>query len=359
MSGVGFDFRQVNWLEIGAVRSETRQGPFWRVVLTPGRMAGGVLRMAKAASTTQGSAATRPAKAGPSIREIAKHAGVSPSTVSRVINGRDTGIPIAEQTRQVVLQACEALRYQPNIHAQRLFAGRSNSIAVMIPPHGKVLPGAASYTDPNLVKTLAGIMDESTDRDQHLLLVTSSPRVIERDEHLKLFRSRSIDGMLIWGAVASDWNYLSQLQDEGRPILLVNGCVQNDDVPYVSVDNRRGGQRAAVLLAKKDRPTAIAGVGDLVAIGAIEAADAMGLRVPQDLSVTGADDAFEYHKPRLTTFRTPMEELGRKAVGLLLSILDDPQAWPAVRNRNEHVVQGQLVLGRTTASPSVCMSDCV
>lgn len=346
---------------------------------------------------------------GPSIREIARQAGVSASTVSRVLNGRDTRIPIAEQTRQEVLDACRTLRYQPNIHAQRLFAGRSNSVAVMIPPHGGVLPGAASYTDPNLATTLAGMLDAATDRGQHLVLVASDPRVLESGDHLNLFRNRSIDGMLIWGAIESDWAYLSQLREEGHPFVLVNGCVRDEQVPYVSVDNRRGGQalaehlialghrriaflagpetasmgvarreafvevcrvagaeltvvpgefefesgrqRAADLLAGSRRPTAIAAVDDLVAMGVMEAAATCGLRVPEDLSVTGADDAFAYYKPRLTTFHTPMEELGRRAIGLLLDLLDDDQAWHGMLRSNTHIVQGRLVLGQTTGPP--------
>lgn len=355
-------------------------------------------------------ASPRRSRGGPSIREIARQAGVSASTVSRVLNGRHTRIPIAEQTRKVVLEACRALRYQPNIHAQRLFAGRSNSIAVMIPPHGGVLPGAASYTDPNLAKTLAGMLDAATERSQHLVLVASDPRVLENGDHLNLFRSRSIDGMVIWGAIESDWTYLAQLQEEGHPFVLVNGCVRNDQVPYVSVDNRRGAealaehliglghrriaflagpetasmgvarrdafvevcraagaeltvvpgefafesgrQRAADLLARSQRPTAIAAVDDLVALGVMEAAEAHGLRVPADLSVTGADDAFAYYKPQLTTFRTPMEDLGRKAITLLLDLLDDETAWTATLRSNSHIVRGELVLGQTTVPPA-------
>lgn len=345
---------------------------------------------------------------GASVREIAKLAGTSASTVSRVLNNRNTKIPIAEETRRAVLDASRRLKYQPNIHAKRLFARRSNSIAVMVPPRGGVLPGAASYADPNLARTLGGMLEVATDAEQHLIVMASDMRAIKRREHLNLFRNRSIDGMLIWGAVEEDWSYINELRDEGHPFVLVNSHVKNSSVPHVSVDNQAGaseiaehliklGHRRIAFLAGPDtasiavdrrdmfvkvcrdggvdvtvatgefslesgcalamtllsgaqRPTAIAAVDDLMALGVLEAAEASGLRVPNDLSVTGADHASAYCRPQLTTFEAPMERLGRLSFKLLMRLLEEPQAWPRIAAAGEHITKGKMVLGQTTAA---------
>ena len=103
------------------------------------------------------------------------------------------------------------------------------------------------------------------------------------------------------------------------------------------------------IFTSSECPTAIAAVNDMVALGVIDAADELGIKVPDEISVTGADDIFPHYKPRLTTFNTPMEDLGRKAVGLLIEIINDAGCWHKVRNANKHVISGQMIFGKTTS----------
>lgn len=347
---------------------------------------------------------------GVSIREIARVAGVSPSTVSRVINShRGLPVPIKESTRRKVLQSCRELRYQPNIHALRLFSGQSGSLAVCIPPAGQVLPNTDSYSDPNLAHTIDGMLDVATKLGLHLVLFSSDEKLIAAGAHLKLFRSRSVDGMLIWGARLDRHAFIDDLVREKHPIVLVNSHGVNEVIPHVIVDNHAGAQMlarhlldlghrrisflagpettgvakarregfeevcrqagaqlsvvegsfsfesgrdlAARLLTGAAPPTAIAAVDDLMALGVIEAARTRGVRVPEDLSVTGADGSYPYYNPRLTTFHAPMRELGCYAVQLLVKLLANPAAWKKAQARRSHIFAGELDAGETTANP--------
>jgi LacI family transcriptional regulator len=352
--------------------------------------------------------ASTPTNRPPSIRKIAKQAGVSASTVSRVLNNRSTAVPIAEQTRQKVLQACETLRYQPNIHALRLFSGRSNCLAAMIPPLGLKFRGINTYSDTNLQLSISGMMRAASEAGLHLMLFPSDSRMLEKEEHLNLFRNRSIDGMLIWGATPRDMPYVTELEKEGWPVVLLNSHVSDEKTPHIRVDNYKGADTLAKhlidlghekisyisgpdtsdasrarylgftqacteakvqltihqssfefengqtiarqIFTSNDRPTAIAAVNDMVALGVLDTADELGIKVPDELSVTGADDIFPYYKPRLTTFATPMEKLGQTAVRLMIEILNNTDHWPDFHEQNKHIIPGQLIIGSTTRS---------
>ncbi|MFA9476687.1 LacI family DNA-binding transcriptional regulator [Phycisphaerales bacterium AB-hyl4] len=339
----------------------------------------------------------------PSIREIARRAGVSPSTVSRVVNKRVTTVPIAENTRKKVLEACRRLNYQPNIHATRLFAGRSNSIAFVVPQD------TVGFSDVNLGKTLSALSVSAAAAGQEILLLTVDDRFLRSRKHISLFRSRSIDGMLIWGATPQHEAFIGELAQQGNwPVVIVNGSSAGKGLPRLLVDNRAGGammaehlcslkhQRIAFLsgpatvmastarlegfkaacerfgvepevvegdftlesgralaeqlLSRPKPPTAIAGVNDSVALGVMEAADALGIRVPEALSVTGGDDVFPYYRPALTTFHAPMEELGRDGVRLLLEWIEGNRSTREDSQDSYYPVTFKR--GATTAPPS-------
>ncbi|OGV78565.1 MAG: hypothetical protein A3K19_32010 [Lentisphaerae bacterium RIFOXYB12_FULL_65_16] len=347
----------------------------------------------------------------PSIRDIARAADVAPSTVSRVLNNRATDVAVTEATRKRIWMACSELRYHPNVHAKRLFGRRSQTIAVVVPPLGRVTPSVPDLADPNLANTLSGIVAAATERGQDVLLVRGDAKFASSRKHLSLFRGGTVDGMLIWGAVRSDEAYIRELRAEGWPVVPMNGFVGDETAPHLLVDNRQGAaglarhlislghrrvailrgpdtapaavgrgdgaiatcrdagvafraypgefsfgsgfERAQRILRGKSRPTALLCVNDSTALGAIEAATEAGLRVPEDLSVTGADDAFPYYRPRLTTFRAPMYEMGALGLALLLDCLDGPVMWNELRASKSHIFAAELKLGGTTAPPPV------
>ena len=108
-----------------------------------------------------------------------------------------------------------------------------------------------------------------------------------------------------------------------------------------------GGQAMADLLDLPERPTAVFCYNDLTALGAMRQLQASGLRVPEDMSVTGFDDLFisQYLNPPLTTVRQPMRQMGRLAMETLLHIFDHTDCAHNIR------VEGQLVVRESTARP--------
>jgi DNA-binding LacI/PurR family transcriptional regulator len=256
---------------------------------------------------------------------------------------------------------------------------------------------------------LSGIVAAATDRGQDVLLLRADAAFTANGKHLSLFRGGAVDGMLIWGAVRGDAGYIRALRGEGWPVVPMNGFVGDEAAPHLLVDNRRGAfevaqyvlglghrrvailagpasARAAVerrdgavaacraagvecrvypgefsfesghnrtqrLLRGKWRPTALLCTNDRTALGAIEAALETGLRVPTDLSVAGADDAFPYYRPRLTTFRAPMYEMGMLGVRLLLDCLEWPARWNELKTANGHIFGAELKPGATTVPP--------
>lgn len=351
-----------------------------------------------------------PPRRSPSIREIARIAGVAPSTVSRALNTDHNGASVDAKTRARVSAVCRRLNYFPNAHATRLFAGRSNAVALVVPAWGRVVPDGPSFSDPNLAKTLAGLTEAAAARHQELVLLSADEQFIESRKYLRVLRNRSVDGLLVWGAPRSeDETFVDEVAKDGWPVVLINSFTQASNVPTVQFDNRGGsmslasrlveaGHRrigyitgpggsnavierlagfetvcreagaellvrpapyrleaaqevAAALLDLDAPPTAIAATNDLMAIGAIEAAMARGLQVPRDLSVTGGDGTFPYHRPRLETFRAPMEEIGRRGLALLLERV--ARGKPVANDPPEHVTLPiEHITGDTVAPPS-------
>jgi len=318
----------------------------------------------------------------PSIREIARAAGVSASTVSRALGSARDSTEISDATRDKIITICKRLKYQPNVHATRLFSRRSNAIAFAAPVGN---PDGLNYTDPNLAKTLTGLTNAASRHGQQLVLLEINDEFIESKQYLQVLRNRSVDGMIIWGALEKDREFVSEITREHWPVILANGSLDRlDGTISILVDNRAGGAlmarklielghrhicflkgsftfRAAEerqrgfeevcraagasmdvratgdrisdffeaaarttreILSSPSHPTAIAAMSDLLGLGAIEGARQLGLRVPEDVSITGGDDAFPLNRPRLTTFRAPMEEIGRQSLVTLLSRIE-------------------------------------
>lgn len=346
----------------------------------------------------------------PSIREVAKAAGVSPSTVSRVLGAAEGTAAVNGKTRKAVLAVCRELNYSPNIHATRLFARRSNAIAFTIPGWDDDPNGFLYFSDPNLAMTLAGVSDAAAERDQQLVLMRINHKCLETRQHLGVLRDRSVDGMIVWGTRVADRQYIEEIAHEGWPLVLINGHIDSQHtIPGVQVDDRYGGAligrhlielghrklayiagpslvRAAAerlegfthacaeaaitpivrsgrfsfesglalagdLLDGPNPPTAIAAVSDLVAQGVLEAARRRNIDVPMALSVAGAEDSLPHSTPRLTTFRAPMAEMGRQAMEVVLAWIEALQRKGGqVPMATERILPVSLVVGNTTGS---------
>ncbi len=308
----------------------------------------------------------------PTIHDVAKLAGVSRSTVSRVLNNRPGVHP---KTRERVLAAVRELNYAPNFAARALKRQRADAVGLIIP---------ASFREPRsdeprgyvLTEIIRGAYNFFT--EQRLALTLLDDQGTFRF-YQALFERRQVDGLLFID-LEPDPHMVERLKGLDVPFVVI-GNVDAEDVVCVDVDNyessrrvvyylyqmghrriafingpqrrfasrdRRAGVLAAVtelglslpdaydqpgdfsersgqkamwrLLEADPRPTAIYAMNDRMAIGAIRAARDAGLRVPEDISVVGFDDipVAPYIRPPLTTVRQPLYELGAAAARLLV-----------------------------------------
>jgi LacI family transcriptional regulator len=299
------------------------------------------------------------------VRDIAAQTGVSIATVSRVLNGHAN---VAPETRELVRRAAEELSARPAVRVRRgavylrcpyvltdYFGLIASSIAETLALHGRavvlnageaaqqatVLPslpsrpgvdGAIVILPPETGPELAALRA----RGFPFVVVdprTSVPRDIAAVSAAHFAGARSMTGHLVQlghrriGVIAGpqDWlagrarlaGHASALADAG---VLHPPELTRADEPTVEFGRRAAGE----LLDLPERPTALVGFNDKIAVGALAAAAERGLRVPYDLSVAGFDDIdlAQATSPTLTTVRQPLAEMGRMAVSLLIRLLD-------------------------------------
>lgn len=342
------------------------------------------------------------------LRDVASKAGVSVSTVSRVLN-RKSDCKFSEATRERVWAAAQALGYVPNENARKL-AVKSVALQTQFKDAGVgyILNATPErFSDPFFAKVIKGI-DESL--AAHGIRASFSASCLDLDscdELLYVAKMRELAGMIVVGGIPEDmmgglirtvknvvWigdaslsrfqvvdivdiDYMSGMEEAIRhltklghsEICLVTGesnpetgrldaykaCMRNAGLRY---DNRHilcseftveGGYRAAKKLLERGlRPTAVIAASDTMAIGVIRAFNERGFRVPQDVSVVGFDDidVSAYIEPSLTTVRIFKEEIGRAAVKLLMDRMYNNRQFPY-----KLVVPVELVVRESTATP--------
>ncbi|SCG75002.1 LacI family DNA-binding transcriptional regulator [Micromonospora humi] len=307
----------------------------------------------------------------PTLEAVARRAGVSRATVSRVVNGSTT---VAESIQQAVRRAVEELGYVPNLAARSLVTQRTDSVAL-------VLPEAATrvFSDdqvfPGIIRGAAQEL-EAADK-QLVLMLAGSPAGHERVE--RYTTGRHVDGVLFASLHGED-PLPGRLARLGIPVVCSGRPLDGAEVPYVDVDHTGGvttavqhliaagrrriatiagpqdmvagierliGYRTALtgaglpelvaygdftresgtaaireLLAADPELDAVFAASDLMAHAALRALREAGRRVPEDVAVIGFDDieTAAYTEPPLTTVRQPIVELGRAMTRQLLRI---------------------------------------
>ena len=308
----------------------------------------------------------------PRLRQVAKLAGVSEATVSRVVNGRPG---VAEATRRDVVRALERLGYQPT--GVPAVAAARRMVAVIVPDLvNPVFPAFGQAVEAALSRQ--GITT---------VLCTATAESIQEVECFEALGNRGIDGFVVVSGLNSDTSaehsHYARLAEAGRALVLVNGPLTSVDLPAVSADEVAGaelavrhlldlghrriglatGPRRYLPTQRKlqgyDQALTAAGIevdpalqaetvlsveggrlamehlldqgatgvltgSDLMALGAVGAARERGLAVPADISVVGYDDIplAGYTDPPLTTLRQPVIAMGAAAAGLLTDELE-------------------------------------
>jgi LacI family transcriptional regulator len=330
------------------------------------------------------------------IRDIADLAGVSIATVSRVLNDRPD---VAPDTREQVLQVVREHGFSRNRGARALSRGRTGFVGLTLPLVADVYFGPI----------LSGAAEALYEEDMRIVL---GPTLLEHDREVSLLERlvrESTDGAILMLPSESE-EELQALRKQGYPFVVVDPRERpTEGIPCVSAMHASGakqavehllelghrrigaiagnegwyateerllGFRAAMagagilpdpslieysnfqvpegervaesLLSQPNRPTAIFGFNDNVAIGAMNAARKLGLRVPEDVSIVGFDDTLMSRvvTPKLTTIRQPLAELGRTGVSLLMRLLEG-QRLDALRME----LSTTLVVRDSTAPP--------
>jgi len=303
------------------------------------------------------------------IHDIARKAGVSPSTVSRVMNNT---VPVADNKREAVLAAVAALNYRPNILAQNLVRGRSMAIGIL----------TQNIASPFYGEIHQGIEQGLKDSGYHPLFVVGNWHLPEELVALETLTMRQVDGIIMLAGTIPDervrqvaattplimagrWvKGLEQqclqvdnikgsyeatchlLQLGHRRIVLLQGVLNHGDAverrlgyeqamreanleidPQLIIDGqftRQSGLLAVEqLLNRNVFFSAMFAMNDEMAYGARLVLYRRGLRVPEDISIIGFDDTVQsaYTTPPLTTIRYPMFEMGLQAAQAILKLI--------------------------------------
>ena len=304
------------------------------------------------------------------IADVARLAGVSTATVSRVLSNPDK---VRQKTHDLVMEAVRRSGYTPNSTAQKLRTRRTMNVLVVAP----------RLTNPVFAEILRGVDDELTASGYGIIIGNLDNRREREARYVDLALSRQVDGVLLLTGYIPE-NGTRSMRESGLPIVAMCAAIDDDRIPNVVVQDREASRKAveylielghrrfgyisgtigsiieterfggflegirAAGLSDKDfvrwegpfvfstgvsaaesflqmpeRPTGIFAACDESAIGFIKRIRAERIRVPQDVSVIGFDgiEFADYMEPTLTTFRQPLYELGRAGGAVLMKLI--------------------------------------
>jgi len=314
------------------------------------------------------------------IKDIAKIAGVSDSTVSRALSNYPH---VNEGKRKKIQQIAEELGYYPNIHAKNLRIKKSQDIGLIIP----------EIQNPFYASVTRGIEDYANKNGYNLLLCNSDFDPVKEAKYVDLLLSKQIDGLIVFPTMLIT-KKISTLKKRNIPFVLVDfdahnlyvNCIYADQqygayiaMKYLferghtniiyynyekgvvpsgeqmekgyrqalreanikfkknfiytvnSIDKKTLNERTYQLLSKKKTMgyTAIICVGDIFALSLYEIAPTLGIKIPDDLSVIGYDDTFicPFLNPPMTSINQPQYELGKQVIELLLRQIESDSNW--------------------------------
>ncbi|MDM5339605.1 LacI family DNA-binding transcriptional regulator [Fictibacillus enclensis] len=310
------------------------------------------------------------------IKDIAKHAGVSVTTVSRALNGYSD---VNEKTREKIKAVARELQYSPNLLARSLVMKKTKTIGLLV--SGMRIEGSK---DNFTYEVLCGINDCAGERGYDLILFSTNSEQQQQKTYNQLCQERKVDGVILQG-IKTDDPYLKEVVESDIPCVLVDIPIESDSVGYVTTNNKQGAKiavdhlielghrqigmingheqafvskqrlqgyqealdqakidyqeqyvvngsfleseaevQAEKLLHAHPEITAVFCASDLMALGAMKAARRMGKRIPDDLSVAGFDNIMlaSYSSPTLTTIAQDRYQIGFESAILLIDMLE-------------------------------------
>lgn len=334
------------------------------------------------------------------IKDVAKAAGVSISTVSHVINGTRF---VSESVTQNVYQAIETLQYRPSALARSMKSQKTRTVGML----------CDSNANPFFAEVIQAVESTCYQHGYHLVLCNtgsegassrvSCPR--KQTEYLNTLAEKRVDGLLIMSAQrnAAFYDHVEKLQ---LPVVVLDGDAAMGYADLVRDDAEHGGylaaehllsqghrkigcitgpaqsptstgrflgfqqallqagisinsqwveqgdlcaesgyQAAKSLLKNTDRPTALFVANDVMAMGAIRALHEMGVSVPEHISVVGYDniELSKYITPALTTIDQPKRQIGELAVRTLIQRIESPGQKPSIHQFQSQIIVRQSV----------------
>lgn len=332
------------------------------------------------------------------IKDIAKKANLSPSTVSRALNDNPV---INEETRERVKKIAEEMGYERNELARGLVKGGIGAIGLIIP----------DITNPFFAEVARGVEDAANKRGYGVILCNTDEDPNKERGYKKLLQRKRVNGLILTSVTVDD-PYMNLTESPTHlPLVLVSRIWKETDISYIAVDDYKGAKMAVEYLISlghrrigfiggpknispsqdrmrgykealeehniplqteitsyadftreagrrvmkrylklSDPPTAIFAANDMIALGAIEAIEEEGLLVPDDISVIGYDDISYASLPRimLTTVAQPMYDMGFMAAEYILDVVEGKR-----KEKLQKILRPKLVVRKTCASVKV------
>ena len=317
----------------------------------------------------------------PTIKDIAREAGVSVTTVSNVIHGKHTRV--AQNTIARINQIIKTHSYTPNLSARALVNRSSRIIGVI--NHLIRSPTISFFQDPFHSALLGGIEKKLRERGYYMMVRT----VTDEGELYSLFNNLNLDGLILTGLFND--GFFARLLEANKPIVLLDSYIRNERIFNVGLDDRKGGfmatqylidkghrnivfasppiHRHGVIeerfkgykaalkknsipfspeniyqqeitpnegitlghtLSKRHDVSAVFATADILAAGIISGLCQAGRRIPDDISIMGFDDIFYSRiiSPPLTTIRQDAQEKGAVAAGIMADYLEGKEKTP-------------------------------
>lgn len=334
---------------------------------------------------------------GVTIKDIARLANVSVTTVSRVINNKSEGV--SAETRQKILQLVEELGYKPNAIARGLVTKKTKTIGLIVP----------DISNPFFPDIARGVEDGAHIYGYNVFLCNTDDDLEKEIEYINALNEKYVDGIIFTGTgsiSSSNFRHIMELIKSGIPVVMMDRRIDSDEIYGVFVDNFEGGYLAArhlvelghrkiacitgplkvknarerlegykkalsesgieiderliyegdykmaggmvgmeKLLKENEEITAVFTCNDLMAYGAYKTIRSLGRRIPDDISVVGFDDIqlSQIVEPSLTTVKQPSYDMGLAAARMLIKLVEGKKVKERVM-----VFKPQLVVRRST-----------
>lgn len=305
------------------------------------------------------------------IKDIAKLAEVSITTVSMILNKKDKDI--SEQTRQRVLSIIKEYNYAPSSIARSMVTKKTKIIGLMVP----------DITNLYFSDMARAIEDTANELGYNIVLCNTDDDQSKEIEYINILKEKSADGIIFVSAVLSNHDAIVELSGNGSPVVVLDRILEGENLKAVYFENTEGGHIAAKHLIEKGHKkigcitgplknksakdryegylkalkeagicpdkewvyegdyklssgekgiktllksgvTAVFVCNDIMAYGVYKAANQLELNIPEDISLVGYDDLYmsEVIKPPLTTIYQPRREMGSEAVKMIIKMIE-------------------------------------